>query len=471
MSTKSVDCGGTSANTKQRKCLSCDIPAFCRGYYYRGKLLTERDFTDEQRYFIDKMRLHQRALHGWGVVCGLMAHPHPQCPSLRLVITEGLAIDDCGREVRVLENTYIDLPQPPPEKTEEPCPGDPPVPPDTPKRAAAADDDKDPVDANESSTSQEGDYTPPEECCEDSPGPMDLYLWICYAECETELAPAPFDECGCDSRTQKPNRICEGYDLHLSDQMPDWWDKANEHGCDAEDCDDYYREALGQCADTGKIPCVPLAIVHNFVPGQAVTKADINNRKERRQLASADTLDHVLRCVIDKLPTEKMTRIDEISWVHGRRVLCRDFTQEFIGAHANDTHTGFQIKFDSKVYSDAINSRTFQAMVVYRPESPSDPRLMEIAPALIDKDPDETAWCRLRIDPTYARHRLDGRNFDLYITLRCNVITGKNGLPVDGNFLAVGDPGAGYQMKFPTGDNIAGGTFESWIRVRPRAKN
>jgi hypothetical protein len=457
------------------KCLSCEIPAFCRGYYYRGKLLTERDFTDEQRYVIDKMRLHQRALHGWGVVCGLMAHPHPQCPSLRLVITEGLAIDDCGREVRVLENTYIDLPQPPPKQTGQPCPGDPavPTPPPAgePAQAAGAPADTPPATEEKDPGDTKPGMSPPSDpCCDDSPGPMDLYLWICYSECETELTPAPFDECACDGGTQKPNRICEGYDLHLSDQKPDWWDNANKHGCEAEDCGDYYREALAKCADMGKIPCIPLAMIHNFVPGQAVKKVDIDNWKQRRQLASTATLDYVLRCVLDKLPAEKMTRIEEISWVHGRRVLCRDFTQEFIGAHANDTHTGFLIKFDSKVYSDAINSRTFQALVIYRPESPSDPRLMEIAPALIDKDSDVTSWCRLRIDPTYARHKLDGRNFDLYITLRCNVITGKNGLPVDGNFLAVDDPGAGYQMQFPTGDNIAGGTFESWIRVRPKPK-
>jgi hypothetical protein len=87
---------------------------FCRNHYYRGKLLTEREFANEQRYFIDKLRLHKVALHGWGVACGLHVKPHPYCPELRLVIEDGFAIDSCGRDIRVLKEVTIDLPQPPP---------------------------------------------------------------------------------------------------------------------------------------------------------------------------------------------------------------------------------------------------------------------------------------------------------------------------------------------------------------------
>jgi len=65
----------------------------------------------------------------------------------------------------------------------------------------------------------------------------------------------------------------------------------------------------------------------------------------------------------------------------------------------------------------------------------------------------------LSIDPTYARNRLDMKDFDLFLTLRCDDVTDLRGLAVDGDFIA---------HRFPTGDNIQGGTFESWIRVRPR---
>ena len=123
MSTSTAVCTKTVPAPQEKTCLSCEIPAFCRNSYYRGKLLTERDFTDEQRYGIDKMRLHTLSLHGWGVVCGLIASPHPYCPDRRLVVGAGLAVDDCGREIRLLADDYVLLPQPattPPQRPREP---------------------------------------------------------------------------------------------------------------------------------------------------------------------------------------------------------------------------------------------------------------------------------------------------------------------------------------------------------------
>ena len=47
---------------------SCETGPYTRNHYFTGKLLVERDFTDEQRYYVEKMRHHNRRLHGWGVV-------------------------------------------------------------------------------------------------------------------------------------------------------------------------------------------------------------------------------------------------------------------------------------------------------------------------------------------------------------------------------------------------------------------
>ena len=49
-----------------------------------------------------KMRLHTLALHGWGVVCGLVVKPHPVLSGKTPGGVRGLAIDDCGREIRLL---------------------------------------------------------------------------------------------------------------------------------------------------------------------------------------------------------------------------------------------------------------------------------------------------------------------------------------------------------------------------------
>ncbi|WP_353064441.1 hypothetical protein RBB77_01595 [Tunturibacter psychrotolerans] len=422
----------TASTAQVNTCLPCDIPAFCRNSYYRGKLLTERDFRDEQRYGIDKMRLHTLALHGWGVVCGLVVKPHPYCPEKRLMVCEGLAIDDCGREIRLLCEDYVLLPQPPPMASQP----------------ARRQEDKD------------DDPATPDDGCDPAPVPSDLYLCIRYAECETEYAPAPFDDCSCSTSSQKPNRVCEGYTLELYQQKPSFWDNATHEPCPPGNCIDYYRKARECCPPASSFPCLPLAVICNFVPGQAVKPEQIENWAPRRQLVSTDTLDQVIRCILTKLPTEELTRIEDTNWEHNRRMLCREFMEEYVGTPEHPR--GFRIEFSHKVRSAEIDTRSFQALVVFRPENESEPRQMQIAPARVEREPDETIWARLHIDPNYARRHLDGRSFDLFLILKCDVIRDLDGHALDGNFIG---------HKLPTGDNIQGGIFESWVRIRPRSRN
>ncbi|HSN28698.1 MAG TPA: hypothetical protein VLT45_20570 [Kofleriaceae bacterium] len=51
------------------------LPAFERVKYFYGQLLGVREFQSEQSYFFEKHRLHNRYLHGYGVVCGLEVEP------------------------------------------------------------------------------------------------------------------------------------------------------------------------------------------------------------------------------------------------------------------------------------------------------------------------------------------------------------------------------------------------------------
>jgi hypothetical protein len=484
-----ADCGHKEHAARERGCLSCDIPAFCRNNYYRGKLLTERDFTDEQRYTADKIRLHTRVLHGWGVVCGLIVKPHPRCPERRLIVGPGIALDDCGRDIRVLKEDWVELPQPVESPGTDPY-GHPRHPPTARSRNESGTEPQhepyresrhEPEDDSPSDRSQDHserdkperrsgsddhldsdddeDAPLPYNPCDDEPQPQDLYLCIRYTECETEFSPAPFDDCSCTTSSQKPNRICEGYKLELFDTKPDFWDKSAHEPCDLDDCADYYRRARRHCHDSANVPCLPLAIIHNVVPGEPVTTDQIDNWSARRQLATTETLDQVIRCILTKLPTEELTRIEDTNWEHGRRLLCREFMEEYVGSH--ERPRGFRLQFSHRVHSGAIDTRTFQALVVFRPENMSDPRHMEVAPAQVERDDNETDWCRLRIDPGYARRHLDGRNFDLFLTLKCDAIVDAHGHAVDGNFIG---------RRLPTGDNIQGGTFESWIRVRPRPR-
>lgn len=47
------------------------IAGLTRNRYFAGKVLTEQDFTAEQTYVREKVRLHNLNLHGWGIASGL----------------------------------------------------------------------------------------------------------------------------------------------------------------------------------------------------------------------------------------------------------------------------------------------------------------------------------------------------------------------------------------------------------------
>jgi len=76
--------------------------------YFDGQFLSAEDFRDEQRYLIGRRHLHNRALHGWGVVFGLSVTVSEDVTSPSLVVGPGLAIDRHGREIEL--DTLVPLP-------------------------------------------------------------------------------------------------------------------------------------------------------------------------------------------------------------------------------------------------------------------------------------------------------------------------------------------------------------------------
>jgi hypothetical protein len=59
----------------QTKSAFCDTPLVERPRYFARQLITPDVMTMEQDYFRNRMRLHNRMLHGWGVVCGALVTP------------------------------------------------------------------------------------------------------------------------------------------------------------------------------------------------------------------------------------------------------------------------------------------------------------------------------------------------------------------------------------------------------------
>jgi hypothetical protein len=165
---KSVPNGGKGG------CVECDISQMSRNNYFTGKLLVERDFTDEQRYTMGKLRRHNQRLHGWGAVCGLKVkqHPNPGCQGRYVLIEPGTAIDCCGREILVPQEEYFDF-----------------------EARFLANWQK----QNGPSSQPDPKQTHPIQIC------------VSYNECPTEDVPALFDDCSCDATSCLPNRILENY--------------------------------------------------------------------------------------------------------------------------------------------------------------------------------------------------------------------------------------------------------------------
>lgn len=90
-------------------CLPCGLTVPKRNNYFDGKLLTARDFTDEQNYGRGMRQIHNAYLHGTGVVCGLklIQHPAENCRRDNMVLEPGLALDCCGREIVVPEAVLV----------------------------------------------------------------------------------------------------------------------------------------------------------------------------------------------------------------------------------------------------------------------------------------------------------------------------------------------------------------------------
>jgi hypothetical protein len=78
-----------------------------RNRFFSGKLLTAEDLELEQEYFRERLKRHNRYLHGFGVVVGLEVSKRGG----NVVITSGLAIDCQGNEIVSPEPLELPLPK------------------------------------------------------------------------------------------------------------------------------------------------------------------------------------------------------------------------------------------------------------------------------------------------------------------------------------------------------------------------
>ncbi len=95
--------------TKLTVCPACgELECLCRPRFFAGQLLSEEDLNRLDRYIQGKNRLHNRYVHGWGVVCGLKVSCEP-CSDRNVSVSPGYAISPCGDDIIVCEKDTVDV--------------------------------------------------------------------------------------------------------------------------------------------------------------------------------------------------------------------------------------------------------------------------------------------------------------------------------------------------------------------------
>jgi hypothetical protein len=177
--------------------LVCDHSYAERPRYYARQLITDEIMRLEQRYFIDRMRRHNRLMHGWGVVCGAQVCPNPVSKTgasgnrpWEVVVHPGYILGPYGDEIIIDCERTIDLRTSGVSGvTGEPC--------------------VDVVDP----------------WCSEIIAPRDpsapLFIAVRYKECQTRPVRVQPVGCGCDDAQCENSRLRDGYEIAILPYCPE----------------------------------------------------------------------------------------------------------------------------------------------------------------------------------------------------------------------------------------------------------
>ena len=103
MTTSLCGCGQTAVSP-------CDVAsttALERTRFFAGQILGPDDMTQDQTYFREKHRRHNRMLHGWGVVCGAcVRRGRTNC---EVIVEPGYILGPWGDEIVIDRDVVVDL--------------------------------------------------------------------------------------------------------------------------------------------------------------------------------------------------------------------------------------------------------------------------------------------------------------------------------------------------------------------------
>ena len=236
-----------------------------RVHYFPRQLLTADDMVTDQEYFRDKLRRHNRFLHGWGTVCGLevVAAPKGDKP-WQVSITSGYALGPWGDEIYVGEPVHMDLARCGPGAVTDPCE----------------------PDLLHTSGSALG-HT--------------LFLAIKYAECLAQPVRAMPAGCACEEEACEYSRIRDSFQIECLAELPP------SHQPKLPDlllCDLISGKRLPQCLPCPADPWVVLAqVTLPASPTTPIANTHIDNITVRRQVYSTALLqEQLIACCCRERP-------------------------------------------------------------------------------------------------------------------------------------------------------------------------
>jgi hypothetical protein len=425
--------------------LECGTIALERNRYFTGKYMTAREFWIDQKYFLSRHRLHNRLLHGWGIVCGLQVKPHPreECADRWVIVTPGIAIDCCGREIILKEDKTIKVWTPPESDDDQNAEDKAEM--DT--KADSADLQK--VDEKRGHQHEDPSQSaqPPEDDSKGTSQTGPFLLYIRYSEEEFEYVPALYAEGMCDPTRREANRLREMGELGvclLDEVEPGCWSVPG--GVEETPCIDDCDETLigyGLGCIIPNCPCgliVPLAVVQPV-------------ENEEGYFIGPDQIDMRGRHYL-KIPSEILTQIVGINWPHGGELS--------LSRLRDDCNGRLEIRFDRKLEQShnigaGVNQYTF---IVQYAGVQRDLEFLAWDP---NNPPQVEEGCRAvyTIHQDYLGDVTNIANNMIYVTLKCDFILDCHGNPVDGNHL---------KGLLPSGNGVPGGNFVSWFKVVPDSK-
>lgn len=93
--------------TETHICSGCASLGLERTHFFPRQLVTAPDLTQDQTYFREKHRRHNRLLHGWGVVCGARCKVGSE--GCEVVIEPGYILGPFGDEIFIDREVTVDV--------------------------------------------------------------------------------------------------------------------------------------------------------------------------------------------------------------------------------------------------------------------------------------------------------------------------------------------------------------------------